>query len=341
MNKKIISIMCASILAGLVAMPSSATQLRSSAYFETESTTESSGMRAGSFSASGEEVQISGSAFYDSGRTTDEYGMTQYSNELTEVEYSAKASSTFGSLRSETSLSYIPRDPSSLDEGTFFNIEGSVRDNPSYGSVYANASFKETFVISGGDTGTEGIIKLYYHLDGTNISPTITNGDVSIAGGAGSSTHMSIGESITYDNPNGTGTITTLKSGSVTSIGTGFNGVYDEVVELPLSFIFDEEFTLYASLTSLTTFNFFEYSPSSFSSFSTGSFFYNTALLDDIQVFNQNGEAINFSLSAASGSQVFEGFSTLDNMTSVPEPTTLVLLTLGLAGIGYSRKSSK
>lgn len=285
-------------------------------YFETESTTESNGFRCGDFSFAGETSSCSGSAFYSNSDGTS----------FTEIQYSSKGSVEFGTLKTSSSLIYTPGvDPSSFPGGGPLDI----RLEPSYGNSYGSASFRDNWTISSiGRSGEQGTVKLVYELDGINESPSINGVSV------GSSANIRVVEIGEITSPSGT-IITVIQSG--TGINTGFNGAYNEVLGLELGFTFDQEFTIGVQMNSLSSFNFFNELPSAFSTYSD---FFSTASLQNIQVLNENGELIDFSLSTASDSQTFEQFSTTQNPGTVPIPSVLLLVLTGLGCFWWIRMRS-
>lgn len=288
-------------------------QLNSGAYFETSSTTESNGFRCGNFSSTGTESSCSGSALY-----TDSTGDGSTFNV---IDYSSRGSAEFGTLRTESSLTYFPNIDTNLFPGG-----ADVRDLPSFGTAHASAGFRDTWTITGGLEGGHGTIMFSYHLDGISESPSINGVSVS------SSTSIGVAEVGIIDVlPTGTKIIGVIQSG--TGYNSGFNGLVDEVVELELGFTFGEAFTLQVSMVSSSNFNFIdELTPTFF----TRTDFFNTALLENIQVFDENGIPIDFNLSTASNSQIFEQFSTLtDDVNSVPNPSVLLLILIGLGCLSW------
>ena len=127
------------VLAVMLATAGSAnaTQLRSSAYYSSSSTTEPSGFRCGSFvNGAGSMAECTDTAFYmDSG-----------SGDFFQVDYSSQGSTDYGTLKTRSSLTFTPGVPDpSLPVGPTATIVApvDVRELPSSAQADGGASLRD------------------------------------------------------------------------------------------------------------------------------------------------------------------------------------------------------
>lgn len=310
-------------VAGLLSLAGNAdaSLLRSGAYYESDVTTESGGFRCGSFHTGAAAVsECAAAAFYmDSGSGT-----------FYQVDYSSKGSATYGTLKTSSSLTFTPGvpdpNPPVIMDGAGAAVGVDVRPLPAHASAYGSASFRDTWTVTGGAAGTAGTLRLGYALDGSSSSP-FANGVA-----VGSSTTLRIAELEMITLPGGTILIQVKQAGTI--YNSGFNGAVNEVVVLELGIVFGQQFIVDVLMNSLSSFDFFT---ASTPGFTTSSDFFNTAMLDNIQVLDASGAPLPFTLMTESGSPVFGQFSTPAGGGRVPLPPTLALLLLGLAA-GWCRR---
>lgn len=309
--------------------PADALSLRSSAYFASDG-----GGPCDEFSFTGAPLACDGVALY----RTDAPGTAS------EVTYSSFASAEALQLRTRSRLSVAdaPIDPVVVALDDFDEADEPPTLDPAtrpfFIHAYADASWRDSWTILGGDPGQTGTVQIAFLLDGSDGGAR----DAVLAGRSISSgTGLSVGEIGVIDSGSGATVIGVVQQGTSISRTTfdGLDSPYDGLAILELDFTFGESFDIGALLTSLSQMSFFDEFSGNAETFTD---FASTATLSNVTVADVAGQSIPFRL--MSDTAEFAQFSTLGSdadpggSAAIPAPAAGLPLGSALLGLGLWRR---
>jgi len=215
------------------------------------------------------------------------------------------------------------------EEGNFLTdsyLDSIVINEPDFFSARAQASISDNWTITGGEAGEAGTLTLAYQVDGLIDSQSLEFIDGSISGGFNSArANLRLIEQQTTILDNGTQLTFAAQSDQESILS---NGLFDDILELELDFIFGQSFDIQLQLSSLTGVGY--QTQTSFlgvpADFYQSSDFFNTANFASLIVSDSSNVLVDYSLVSSNNLADFSRTA----VTSVNEPASILILSLGL-----------